>query len=532
MSWYMRHQLLNDADWAGMAHSLEIRTPLVDVPLLRQVAPWIAAHPGSIKRQVVHAAAPALPDTLLRKPKTGFTVPVREWLGASSTSTRGLRGWAMSVFNEQSATRHPPVHGELPVRRVPRVLVSTLAPGNGGVSAMTRFVVRNLTALGLEPVIAHYAPYSVNPSLSVPSFKLLQHGATSRRGVAYGRNEIHAIGAWLPELEFTHYAATGHWRQLMNSCDAHVAVSGNVLAATPFAQTRRPYLAWVATDWQGDREDRVKHFPLARRLLDRYVNGPIIRRLERKLLLGGRVLSLSDYTAKVLADIAGPAFQTVVLPVAVDADLFVPDLSAVVPGRLGFAGRFNDPRKNIGLLLRAVAHLRESGRDVTLVLMGDHPQPAVNALISRLGLRAHVSIRPGLSRTEMRDCMQTLELFVLPSHQEGLCISALEAMACGVPVVSTRCGGPEEFVVPGLTGSLVGFHVHEMAGSVANILANPDLRLQMSKAARALVENRYTTVCAEAVFAQAFKAAFPNIGSSPHSADLPRSILAASVSIG
>jgi glycosyltransferase involved in cell wall biosynthesis len=532
MSWYLRHQLLNDCDWAGMAHSLEIRTPLVDVRLLKLVAPWVAAHPAASKRQVAHAAAPQLPDALLRKPKTGFTVPVRQWLGASSGSTRGLRGWARSVFDAQSATRQAVVCGESQARRVPRVLVSTLAPGNGGVSAMTGFVVRNLTALGLEPVIAHYAPYSLMPSLSVPSFKLLQRGARSQRGIAYGNREIHAIGAWLPELEFTHYAATRHWRQLMKTCDAHVAVSGNVLAATAFRQAGRPYLAWVATDWQGDREDRVKHFPLARRLLDRYVNGPVIRRLEKKLLASGRVLSLSDYTAKVLADIAGPAFQKAVLPVPVDADLFVPDLAAVVPGRLGFAGRFNDPRKNIGLLLRAVARLREAGCDVSLILMGDYAQPAVSALIAGLGLQACVSIRPGLSRVEMRDCMQTLDLFVLPSHQEGLCISALEAMACGVPVVSTRCGGPEEFVVPGVTGNLVGFDAHEMADSIRSILSDGELRLRMSNAARALVEDRYATRRAEAVFGQAFRAAFPNLGSKPLSADLPRITLPANVSIG
>ena len=117
---------------------------------------------------------------------------------------------------------------------------------------MTRFVVRNLVAQGMEPVIAHYAPYSVAPVLSVPSYKLLQRGGTrSERGIAYGKHEIHAMGAWLPELEFTHYAATGHWRQLIASCDATVAVSGNVLASTAFWQSGTPYLSWVATDWQG-----------------------------------------------------------------------------------------------------------------------------------------------------------------------------------------------------------------------------------------------------------------------------------------
>jgi glycosyltransferase involved in cell wall biosynthesis len=100
---------------------------------------------------------------------------------------------------------------------------------------------------------------------------------------------------------------------------------------------------------------------------------------------------------------------------------------------------------------------------------------------------------------------------VLPSHQEGLCISALEAMACGVPVVSTRCGGPEEFVIPDVTGSLVGDDPREMAEAIASILVDRDLRLRMSLAARALVEDRYSVSHADAVFAKAFKAAFPHV---------------------
>ena len=514
MSWYMRHQLLADADWAGMAQSIEIRVPMVDIPFIKAAAPWIAAHPGITKRDVAQAVAPQLPAGLVQKPKTGFRVPVREWLGAPSPSPRGLRGWSRYVHGMHASEAAALATGRAGSRRAPRVLVSTLAPGNGGVNAMTGFVVRMLAASGLEPVIAHYAPYSVTPALSVPSFRLFQRSAGSQRGLAYDNREIHAIGAWLPELEFTHYAATRHWRQLMDSCDAFVAVSGNVLAATPFHQAGHPYLAWVATDWDGDRRDRVKHFPLARRLLDTCVNAPIIRRLEKRLLASGRIISLSDHTARVLGDITGAPFRKVVLPVAVDAGLFVPGESAsTVPGRLGFAGRFNDPRKNIGLFLAAVALLRGAGQDVSAVLMGDTAQPAITQLIASLDLNAHVSIRPGLSRAEMRDCMQTLDVFVLPSHQEGLCIAALEAMACGVPVVSTRCGGPEEFVVPDVTGYLVDADPQAMAHAIGSIIGDPSLRSRLSRSARQMVEDRYTNDRVEAIFSQEFKAAFPDLGS-------------------
>ena len=96
MTYYMRNQLLRDTDWAGMAHSLEIRVPLVDIDLLCNIAPWLAAYPDLGKTEVASAIVPHLPPEVLNKPKTGFLVPVREWLLAEQLGPkgRGLRGWA------------------------------------------------------------------------------------------------------------------------------------------------------------------------------------------------------------------------------------------------------------------------------------------------------------------------------------------------------------------------------------------------------------------------------------------------------
>jgi asparagine synthase (glutamine-hydrolysing) len=102
MSWYMRHQLLRDTDWTGMAHSLEIRTPFVDVPLLQSLAPWLAAHPGLTKSGIAEAIAPQLPAELIDKPKTGFSIPVRDWLmpDQPTQQERGLRGWARLIHDK------------------------------------------------------------------------------------------------------------------------------------------------------------------------------------------------------------------------------------------------------------------------------------------------------------------------------------------------------------------------------------------------------------------------------------------------
>ncbi|MBT5050956.1 MAG: asparagine synthase (glutamine-hydrolyzing) [Rhodospirillaceae bacterium] len=100
-AWYMRNQLLRDSDWASMAHSLEIRTPLVDVELLRAVAPMLAGNRPASKLDMASTPAKSLPDEVLGRPKTGFSVPVREWLsgGRVSVDNQSYRDWARFVYD-------------------------------------------------------------------------------------------------------------------------------------------------------------------------------------------------------------------------------------------------------------------------------------------------------------------------------------------------------------------------------------------------------------------------------------------------
>ena len=102
MSAYMRNQLLRDCDWAGMVNSVEIRTPLVDMELVRQLAPLLVHGNPPGKRDMASTPSRPLPATILNRPKTGFSIPVREWLAAGAPEDqkqpRGLRGWAQQIF--------------------------------------------------------------------------------------------------------------------------------------------------------------------------------------------------------------------------------------------------------------------------------------------------------------------------------------------------------------------------------------------------------------------------------------------------
>jgi asparagine synthase (glutamine-hydrolysing) len=106
IAWYMRNQLLRDSDWAGMAHSLEIRVPLVDSVLLARLAPLLMSSTPPSKGDMADTCRTPLPPEVRHRPKTGFVVPVREWVqgetsGAPAGAARGFRGWARLVYDQQ-----------------------------------------------------------------------------------------------------------------------------------------------------------------------------------------------------------------------------------------------------------------------------------------------------------------------------------------------------------------------------------------------------------------------------------------------
>ncbi|KEF42963.1 MAG: hypothetical protein ER33_03595 [Cyanobium sp. CACIAM 14] len=383
-----------------------------------------------------------------------------------------------------------------------RALISTIEPVDGGVPAMTRCITGMLEALDIEPVFAWYAPWSAHPRLSVPLHAIpsgRRPGRMARR--VYGDHEGHGLGAWLPELEFTHYLPRRTWRELVAGCDLHLSVTGNPLCATPFARLGIPFLAWVATPWQADRADRVRRFSRPRRLLDRGLNAPVLRRLERQVLRAprGRILALSTYTAAALEAIAGRPMDGV-MRMPVNPEIFRPAPARLVPWRIGFAGRYGDPRKHITLLLEAVALIAAAGRPVQLVLAGEQNVDLLHDRLAAMGLLDRVCCHPCLEPAPLAEVLQPLDLFVIPSHQEGLCIAALEAMACGVPVVSTRCGGPEDYVIEGRTGQLVASAPEAMAEAITAICSDRGRREALSAGALAWVREQASPAAARRTF--------------------------------
>ncbi|HSP34009.1 MAG TPA: asparagine synthase (glutamine-hydrolyzing), partial [Thermoanaerobaculia bacterium] len=96
-SFYLRNQILRDMDWASMAHSLEVRVPLVDAHLLQRIAPALVTRRERGKKILAEAPRPPLPDEVRNRRKTGFTLPMKEWLREETKVEFGKRTWARRV---------------------------------------------------------------------------------------------------------------------------------------------------------------------------------------------------------------------------------------------------------------------------------------------------------------------------------------------------------------------------------------------------------------------------------------------------
>ncbi len=96
---YLRNQLLRDSDWASMHHSVELRTPLVDVRLLKNLQPYLNAFPRFPKKSLLaNSPNKPLPSVLQSRAKTGFSIPVYQWMQEVTSESRGPRAAAWAKF--------------------------------------------------------------------------------------------------------------------------------------------------------------------------------------------------------------------------------------------------------------------------------------------------------------------------------------------------------------------------------------------------------------------------------------------------
>ena len=154
-----------------------------------------------------------------------------------------------------------------------------------------------------------------------------------------------------------------------------------------------------------------------------------------------------------------------------------------------YVGRI-EPLKGLDILLNAIAMLEDTS-DTRLLIVGGKPGldkelDRLKSLASQLGIANFVTFTGALGQTELPKYYSAADVFVLPSYSESFGLVALEAMACGTPVVVSRVGGLKTFVKDGETGYLIPWRCPEpFAQRIEVLLTNPPLREMMGKAAAA-----------------------------------------------
>jgi glycosyltransferase involved in cell wall biosynthesis len=216
----------------------------------------------------------------------------------------------------------------------------------------------------------------------------------------------------------------------------------------------------------------------------------------KALTTADHVFAESEYTKKLLQPIVSAPRLSVAIP-GVDTSLFHPSLHEgnTKGDYILSVGRFADPRKNVRLLFAAYHQLRKRLLNAPrLVLAGKTaPTKADWQFAVDLGIAAWIDVRNNIDITELARLYRCAQLFVLSSNEEGLGMVILEAMASGLPVVSTRSGGPETAVTEEENGFLTPLGNPEiLADRMYLILTNSEVRLALGMAGRRTAELRFS----------------------------------------
>ena len=145
------------------------------------------------------------------------------------------------------------------------------------------------------------------------------------------------------------------------------------------------------------------------------------------------------------------------------------------------------------LLLDALAELDATATHWQATIVGDGPDR--ESLIHRaadLGLAHRMTFTGALGQDQVRECYRHADVFVLPSFAEGLPVVLMEAMAMGIPCLSTRITGIPELIEDGVSGLLVpAGDADALRRALARLLSDPDLRHRLGSAGREAVVRGY-----------------------------------------
>jgi glycosyltransferase involved in cell wall biosynthesis len=360
----------------------------------------------------------------------------------------------------------------------PRLLVAGVPPvGRAGNAVSTEVLLAALEPIADVTLLSHRASPLPTWTMDHPTHHVrLGSQPLSVHGEAFVSGFVHRarLRAW-----------TGAW--VVNSRYASALYTAGIpyviweattirdeLEAIPFAAIRR--------SGRGTGFGRALHYSML----------PLGSRLEARIYRQATmVMAMSEYTRRRIIEQHGlepDRIGVLTHPPAPEFSRLLRNRVQRAPRddasdlRLLFVGRADDPRKNFPLLLNALRHLIAGGMAVTLSVLGPH-NPRWRSSLDMQGLGDRVAFSGSVSSEALADAYLSHDLLVLPSVQEGFGIVVAEALAAGLPVVSTRSGGPEQIIRDSGAGVLVE---HESSALARGIIEMSPVETRRGMARRAL----------------------------------------------
>lgn len=381
----------------------------------------------------------------------------------------------------------------------PRIgLVVPALEQGGGVPSVAEFVcdtIERSRAFDLKIVsLAASHRDALSVSLTRPASWL--NGVATSESIWQGRR-FTRIGALGSDFEFQRYQPRVALTKVLSDCDFVQVVSGSPASACAVCGIGKPVAVHCATRAVVERRSRHAEARGATEAWRRLMT-TIVDRMDRKALRSVDAIQVMnawmfDYARDLNA--GRPSIVRLVPP-GVDSLRFRPAARRDLLSRpyILSVGRFDDPRKNVAMLLDAFAVMPSVIRTATrLVLAGlVRPPREFWTRVKELRLDDQVSFSQSPTIDELIALYQSAAVFALSSDEEGFGMTIVEAMSCGIPVVSTRSGGPDGIIRDGHDGYLteVG-NIGELTARLARLLSNEPLNRRMGEAAREAVLERF-----------------------------------------
>lgn len=270
-------------------------------------------------------------------------------------------------------------------------------------------------------------------------------------------------------------------------------------AHTPLPPAVHTSLPLVTTFHSPMRSDTAATHVSDLRTLAMHLQAPVAQQIEAALLRRShRITSVASWVAEALRPYGVDPAMVTVTGNGVEACFLASPAPHEREPIVLYVGRLA-AGKGLPELVRAARMVVDRHRDPALrfVLIGQGPLlPRLHDLVREAGLQGRFDFRgaiPAARRDDLVRLYQTASAFVLPSHHEGMSTVLLEAMACGMPVISTAVGGALEVVVDGDNGVLVPPRDPGMlAEALLTLLGDEPLRRRLGRNARATIARHYT----------------------------------------